>query len=149
VRLHELESRRYFFENQMLIELNIREAVVMDVAIPARYGDEESSLKISRIVTYFPILLLRGALDRLLQRYVLRNFSIIVPFLFFGVMMIGFGAIFGGVKWYQSLQHNTPASAGTVMLAVLPLIWGLQLFLQAILMDILATPQPRRGERMK
>ena len=37
-------GRRYFFESSMLLELSLLRAVVRDVYIPARYGDETSHL---------------------------------------------------------------------------------------------------------
>lgn len=140
IRLQKLD-RRYFFENQMLIELNIHEAAVLDVPIPARYGDETSNLRIGWVLRHFPAMLIRGTIDRIYQRYVLRNFSILVPFLLTGLFFMLAGGGFGLIKWAQSIRQNVPATAGTVMLAVLPLIWGLQLVLQALLIDILNTPQ--------
>ena len=37
-------ARRYFFESSMLLELSLLRAVVRDVHIPAKYGDETSHL---------------------------------------------------------------------------------------------------------
>ncbi len=53
-RLH----KRYFFESGFLIQLGILRAVIQDVAIPARYGDEHSSLSIPRTLFGFPPKLL-------------------------------------------------------------------------------------------
>ena len=50
-------SRRYFFENDMLINLNILNFRVKDVPLPAQYGDERSSLRIKRILVTFPFYL--------------------------------------------------------------------------------------------
>ncbi|MBC8131639.1 MAG: glycosyltransferase family 2 protein, partial [Deltaproteobacteria bacterium] len=50
----------YFFENDMLIHLNILACRVVDVPMPARYGNEVSSMKISRILLTFPLRLFRG-----------------------------------------------------------------------------------------
>ncbi len=56
-----LESldRGYYFETSMLGSLYLIGACVMDVPIPARYGDEISSLKIHRILWEFPPRLLK------------------------------------------------------------------------------------------
>ena len=35
-------SKRYFFESDLLCHLGLARAVVRDIPIPARYGDEES-----------------------------------------------------------------------------------------------------------
>src|SRR3990170_2445537 len=49
LRLLDLEriSKRYFFENDMLINLNIFNVRVMDIALPARYGRERSSMSVA------------------------------------------------------------------------------------------------------
>ena len=46
-------SRRYFFETDILFRLNTLRAVVVDVPMEAKYGDEVSNLKISKIVLEF------------------------------------------------------------------------------------------------
>jgi len=46
-------SKRYFFETDMLFRLNTLRAVVLDVPMDARYGDETSSLKASRVLVEF------------------------------------------------------------------------------------------------
>ena len=45
--LHKI-SPRYFFESDMLFRLNLQKAVVVDIPMDAKYGDEVSNLKISR-----------------------------------------------------------------------------------------------------
>lgn len=57
-------ARSYFFECDMLIHLSIIRARVADVRIPARYGDERSSLSISRVLLEFPVRLTLGVLKR-------------------------------------------------------------------------------------
>ena len=46
-------SRRYFFETDMLFRLNTLRAVVVDIPMDAKYGDEVSNLKISKILGEF------------------------------------------------------------------------------------------------
>src|SRR5262245_35311697 len=46
-------AARYFFESDMLIKLGDVRAVVVDVPMRARYGDEISNLRISRILGEF------------------------------------------------------------------------------------------------
>ncbi|HYD48391.1 MAG TPA: glycosyltransferase family 2 protein, partial [Terriglobales bacterium] len=62
-------ARDFFFENDMLIRLNVLNARVRDVAIPAHYGNEESSLSINRILTTFPLKLARGFGIRIWEKY--------------------------------------------------------------------------------
>ena len=134
-------ARDYFFENDMLINLNIVAARVVDVPMPARYGDERSSMRIHHIVMRFPIRLFLGYWRRVLERYVLRDFSPLVLFLFSGLAMMLFGMGFGGWEWYQSSRTGVEASSGTIMLAALPFMLGFQLVLQAIMLDIQSTPR--------
>ncbi len=131
----------YFFENDMLVHLNVLGARIVDVPMPARYAGEVSSMSIGRILRSFPIRLLFRYWWRIYQRYVLRDFSPIVLFLACGISLCGWAVAFGGFHWWRSWQTGTVASTGTVMLAALPLILGFQLLLQAILLDISSTPR--------
>jgi glycosyltransferase involved in cell wall biosynthesis len=78
-------AKRFFFENDLLINLNILGFRVKDVAIPALYGDERSNIKISRILSSFPIYLFRRYWYRIYHKYVLRDFSPVALFLFLGL----------------------------------------------------------------
>jgi dolichol-phosphate mannosyltransferase len=127
---------RYFFENDMLINLNINRARVCDVNIPARYGDEKSSLKISKILFSFPGLLVRRFLKRVYKKYILYDFSVIGFFYIVGLALMTFGTLFGAYHWIRSAYSGVVATTGTVMIAVLPIILGFQLFLQAIVLEI-------------
>jgi hypothetical protein len=133
--------KRYFFENDMLCHLNYHAFRVKDVAIPARYGDEESGLNPFKISLTFPFLLLPRFLRRIYHRYILIDFSPIALFLILGVLMFGWGVGFGTTIWIHSIITGHPTLTGTIMLAVLPLILGFQLLLQAIVLDIHQTPK--------
>ena len=52
--LHKLE-KRYFFETDMLYHLHTMRAVVHDVPMDAVYADEESSLKVSKVLPEFMV----------------------------------------------------------------------------------------------
>jgi hypothetical protein len=129
-------ARRYFFENDMLIHLNIAGARVKDVPIPARYGDERSSMRLGQVVATFPVYLFRRFWYRLYQRHVLRDFSPVAVFWVAGSALLAWGTGFGAYTWIKSSWTGHLASTGTVMLAALPLILGFQLALQAILIEI-------------
>ena len=137
-------SDRYFFETSMLIELNILRAVVADVEMPARYGDERSSMKLSRVLLTFPGLLTRGLARRFYWRYLIEDFSVASICVLVGLPLLGFGVFFGAFRWYESARTGLPATAGTVFVAALPIILGVQLLLAAILLDVLSSPSLKR-----
>jgi hypothetical protein len=134
-------NRRYFFENDMLIALNLFNARVRDVAIPARYGDEQSELNPLKAGIVFPLLFIPRFWRRIFRKYVVRDFSPIALFLFVGLLLFGWGVGFGAYHWVHSIVSGRVATTGTVMLSVLPLILGFQLILQAIVLDINETPK--------
>lgn len=138
--LHRI-ARRYFFENDMLIKLNVFKTRVKDVPIPPRYGDERSSMRLGRVLLTFPFYLLRGFAYRIYQRHVLREFSPVAVFWVLGVVLLTWGTGFGLWTWIKSTWSGHVASTGTVMLSVLPFILGFQLALQAILIDIQESPR--------
>ena len=136
-------SRRWFFENDMLINLNVFNVVVADVPMPSRYGDERSSMRVGRVLASFPFHLFRGYWSRFYRKYVLRDFSPIALFMLAGLPLVVFGTVLGGYTWVQSWRLNRFASTGTVMLSVLPFIVGFQLILQALVLEIRESPGPR------
>ncbi len=133
--------RRYFFENDMLIALNFHNARVRDVAIPALYGEEQSDLNPFKVSVTFPLLFVPRLWRRVYQKYVLRDFSPIALFLAVGFLLFAWGFAFGLYTWIKSNLTGHPTPTGTIMLALLPLILGFQLLLQAIVLDIHETPK--------
>ncbi len=131
----------FFFENDMLIHLNILNLRVKDVPMPAYYGEEESSLRVNRVVATFPFYLARGLWTRIWEKYVLRDFSPIAMFWLLGLPLMVFGGILGGTTWIHSLWSGRPAATGTVMLSVLPFLLGFELILQAIILEIRESPR--------
>ncbi|WP_040335640.1 glycosyltransferase family 2 protein [Candidatus Magnetobacterium casense] len=137
-------ARRYFFESDMLINLNIINAVVMDIDIPARYGDEESSLSILRTSLEFPPRLLRGLIRRIFFKYFLYDFNMASIYIIIGLPMFVFGVVFGLMEWMDSLVNATVKTSGTIMLVALPIIVSFQMLLQAIAIDIASVPKKNK-----
>ena len=133
-------SQRYFFETDMLFRLNTLGAVVVDVPMDAVYGDEVSNLKISRIVTEFAAKHVRNFFKRLFYNYYLRNLSVASLELPIGVALSIFGTVFGITHWIASAQSDVATPAGTVMLAALPVIMGVQFILGFLNYDIASVP---------
>ncbi len=134
-------ARRFFFETSMLIELSLHRAVVRDVYMPARYGDKISLLSERKALLEFPPKLLSGFMRRVMLQYFVRDFSAVSLFLVFGALLMVSGGGWGAWQWYRSAADGVPATTGTVMLAVLPLIVGIQMLLQAIVLDIQNVPR--------
>jgi glycosyltransferase involved in cell wall biosynthesis len=134
-------SDGYFFENDMLVGLNILDVPVKDVPIPARYGDERSSLRVRRVLFPFFFLLIRRTFYRVYMKYMLRDFSPIALFLLFGIPLFGWGVVFGAYQWWTHAELGIVTPTGTVIVAVVPLILGFQLLLQALVLDIQNSPR--------
>jgi len=134
-------SNRYFFETDMLFRLNTLRAVVVDIPMDAKYGDEISNLKISRIAGDFLFKHIRNFNIRIFYNYYLRDMSLASIELPLGVFLFLFGITFGIYKWVGSVSVGLTSSAGTVMLAALPVILGLQFILAFLGYDIRSVPR--------
>lgn len=134
-------SRRYFFETDLLFRLNTIKAVVMDIPMTAKYGDETSNLKISKIIGEFMFKHVRNFFKRIGYNYYLRDMSLASLELPLGVIMLLGGGLFGAFHWINSMKTGNPTLPGTVMLAALPMIIGMQLILAFIGHDIATSPR--------
>jgi len=139
-------DRGYFFESDMLFRLATLRAVVRDVPMPSRYGDEASSLRVGRVAAVFPFKYLRAMVKRIFYAYFLRDFNAGTLQLCLGIVIGGAGAVFGIASWIHSAVTGVPATAGTVMLAGLPVLAGIQFLIGALHYDIEAVPrEPLQG----
>ncbi len=129
-------SKDYFFEIDMLINLNIVGACVEDIPLSAKYEDEQSSLSITKTLRSFPQKIMKGLLKRVFLKYYIYDFNMLSLYLLFGLPLFFFGILWGGVHWIDSIVTKTPKPTGTVMIAVLCVVMGFQLLLQAINIDI-------------
>ena len=84
-------SPGFFFESDLLFRLNLLGAVVADVPMEARYGDERSSLKIRNVVIEFLFKHARNTAKRFFYGYFLRDFNIASIELFLGSLLLCFG----------------------------------------------------------
>jgi len=129
-------SKRYFFESDLLFRLNVVSAKVQDIPMDAVYGDEVSNLNIKKIMMPFLKGNIKNLGKRIFYNYFLRGFSIASIELLLGTLLFIFGVIYGASAWYHSIATNLPATSGTVMLAALPIILGVQFLLSFIQADI-------------
>jgi dolichol-phosphate mannosyltransferase len=138
VRLLPVEkiSKRYFFESDLLFRLSVLEAKVVDIPMHAYYADEQSSMQPHREIWRFAKGHLRNFIKRIFYKYFLRGFSVASIELLLGLALLAFGTIFGLVHW----RAEAVATAGTVMLAAMPIIIGMQLLLAFLNYDIQSSP---------
>jgi hypothetical protein len=134
-------SKRYFFESDMLFRLNILKAVVVDVPMDAKYGEEKSGLKIPKIMSEFILGHIRNFCKRIFYNYYLRDMSIASIELPAGVIFISFGLYYGLTNWHFYSVNNTLTPTGSIMITALALIFGFQLLLAFLAFDISAVPR--------
>jgi dolichol-phosphate mannosyltransferase len=131
---------RYFFETDMLLNLNLMRAVVQDVPMTAVYGNEKSNLSICRIVLPFLVKNFKNILRRSFIQYLIRDFSLATIEAAIGIALLTFGMITGSTFWIRSYVDGKAATAGQVMIAALPILSGTQLLLSALNFDMRNVP---------
>jgi len=134
-------SRGFFFETDMLIHLYYVQAVIADVQMPAHYGDEQSTLSPLKVLLTFPGKLTQAFIKRILWRYFIHDFTACSLFLVVGMLLFLGGISFGAITWIHNSIRDLITPTGTVMLAVVPLLLGFQLLLEAIVLDIQYVPK--------
>jgi dolichol-phosphate mannosyltransferase len=135
--------KRYFFESSMLIELYHASAVIHEIPMKARYGDEVSNLSLTRTLFGFPPKLLKAFVRRIILKYFLFDFNIASLYLLFGVPLFVLGLIYGVVNYIEYGTSHTPAPTGTVVIPTLLIIMGFQLLLSATSYDISNYPKSK------
>jgi len=140
-------SRSYFFETDMLFRLNVLRAVVIDVPMPARYGSEVSNLRISSVFGEFLRKHAKNFIKRIFYNYYLRDMSLASIELPVGLLLMVFGFTFGAYHWINSMAKGQWTPVGTVMLAALPILMGLQFVLAFVANDIASVPRRVRHRR--
>ena len=122
-------DNRYFFESDMLFRLNINQARVIDIPLPAIYGEEKSNLRIKRVLFEFPIKHARNYIKRIAYTYYLRDFNLASVELPVGLLLSGFALTLGGYSWIRGIITTTPTETGTLVLIAMCFLSGLQLLL--------------------
>ncbi len=140
-------SKRFFFESDMLFRLNLAGAVVEDVSLPARYGDEKSNLKISKVLVEFPWKFTKNQIKRVFYRYYLREWSIASVELPIGSILVAFGAWFGISSFLAAAEAGRETTAGQATISSLAIILGVQLLLSFLSYDIQSEPRVPNQKR--
>lgn len=137
-----LVKDRYDYENSMLIALSIANARIKDHAVPAIYGEETSTIDFLPTVMRVLRVIWVGFWQRIYYKYILFSLHPIAIFLFGGLILSLAGWAFGFYLLLAKIISDSSPSSGTVMLAVLPIILGLQMLLTALLMDVSNEDKP-------
>ncbi len=134
-------ERRYFFESDMLYRLNVLRAVVQDVPMDAVYADEESSLRVSKVLPEFLGKHIARFFKRYVYQYLVRDFNIGSLYSVLGTLLCLAGLLFGSARWLHSIATGLPASSGTVMAAALPIFIGIQFLIAFLHHDVSSVPR--------
>ena len=133
-------DKRFFFESDLLFRANLARALVLDIPMEAIYGDEISSLSVSR--AFFSFAWKHGIriLKRLWYRYFVLEWSPGTIFLLAGLTTFLFG-LQGAIR-LATLGNGSgsEATAGEVMLYALPLIIGYQSLMTFVTLDVSSSP---------
>ena len=136
-------SQDYNFERDMLVQLNILGARVADVPIESRYPNRYSKIHLYTFIPKASFFLTRRFFHRIFHKYL---FNDVKPFgiLFVpGFLLFLWGILYGlGLAYlrYFDPRHVSP-STGTVMIAFMPLLVGIQLLLFAFVLDVIEAPK--------
>ena len=131
-------DKRFFFESSLIIELYYAGAEIKDVSMPANYNNERSHLSIINCLFTFPAKLIRAFFRRIAIRYFVMDFTIISLYILLGIPLFLFGFVFGLVNWIYYASHNIAAPTGTILIATLCIVLGVQFILSFIQYDISA-----------
>jgi dolichol-phosphate mannosyltransferase len=134
-------SRRYFFETDLLFRLNTLRAAVVDIPMDAKYGDETSNLSVGKVLVEFAWKHLRNFAKRIAYNYFLRDLSIASLELIAGATLTMFALAFGGYHWANAIATGEATPVGTVMIATVAAISGVQFLLAFVGYDIANVPR--------
>jgi dolichol-phosphate mannosyltransferase len=134
-------ARGYFFENDMLFQLSLINAVVRDVPMPARYNEAPSNLRVRRVLWEFPPLIFNRFCRRIFYKYFINDFNVASLELLAGLPLVLAGTLYGAYRWIGGITQGLENTAGTVMLCALPIILGFQLLLSAVSYDVSNVPK--------
>ena len=136
--------KRYYFETSVLIELYYANAVVKDIPMKAKYGDEVSGLSRTKTLFQFPPKLFIAFIRRLILKYFLFDFNIASIYTIFGLPLFLFGLYYGITNFLKYSRNDIGAPTGTVVIPTLLIILGFQLLSSAVTYDI--TNYPKKND---
>ena len=131
-------AQGFNFENDMLVRLNIIGSRVKDVAIPARYGNERSKVRLGSFAVTTLAFLFKAFHSRLYRKYLLDDLHPFALLYISAMLLLTWSLSFSSYLIYSRLLRPEllSPSTGTVMLAIVPLFVGIQFLLTALLIDL-------------
>lgn len=124
----------YGYPNDLLVKLNVYGFRVVDVTIPARYGTERSKIRLWSYIPIVSILLLKGFLYRIREKYAFQSLHPLVFFYFLGFTMLPAGIILSAYMIYLRLATGG-ITASSAMIPLFLITMGLQSVFFAMLFD--------------
>lgn len=121
LRLSELEktNNRYFFETDLLFRCSLENTYIEQIPMPAKYGNEISSLKPLKSIPFFVKKHLEVFIKRTIYQYLIMDFNsgsvqLISGILAFsGFLIVG---LFSLVKSYLSKEFSSPGTVGVFII---------------------------------
>jgi glycosyltransferase involved in cell wall biosynthesis len=133
-------SNTYFFESDMLYQLNMARAVIEDVPMQSVYGNEKSNLKIHKIFLLFLGHHIKNISRRIFYNYYFRDFSVASIELPLGLGLLSFGLVNGFYHWIHSSISKTVTPIGSQLLVLMTCLLGTQFLLAFLSFDIANSP---------
>jgi dolichol-phosphate mannosyltransferase len=138
----------YFFEMSVLCAFGLKHVPIVELEMPTVYNDARSSLSPFRAALEFPPKLFRAALRRLLIQYFILDINLGSVYCVLGSLLVLLGLGFGIYEFMLTMATHVARTTGTVMLAVLPLLMGFQLLLNALMYDVQFSPRTHHEVRV-
>jgi len=132
---------RYGYLNDRLVRLNIHGFRIQNIAHPAKYGNEKSTIKYGRYIVRVSNLLLRTFLRRLKMKYVILSFHPLVLFYLFGSILSVIGVAGGAITLWEKLVWGYPVLFVHGALSMLAFMMGVMFLSFAMLFDTVAEKQ--------
>ena len=133
--LNEKITDRYGNPNDILIALNIHNLRVVDIEIPAIYGEEKSGINIINFIFKTSWLLLSGFFRRINKKYGGLRLHPVWLFYMCGLLLSSISFILGGFVLNSRLNKES-VSLNVVLFTVLLMILGFQSLLFGFIFDI-------------
>jgi len=115
----------FFFETDMLFRLNLVDAVVADVALPACYPGSNSNLRLRRVAPRFAFMTASRLIRRLRAKYFTGRWNLGSVKLAAAMTMIASAAGLAGWRWLELMSGRSALGSGSAATACLLIGLGL------------------------